>query len=370
MNSRLEGIFAFADRLPKVNSRVTLGEGHTPLIELPRLGEKIGVPGLAAKLEGFNPTGSYKDRIAALSMSLALDQGLRGWVATSSGNAGTSLAAYGVRAGLPGFVSVSPDIPREKLLPILASGTRVVRVEGVGTAGTAQAAGIHFAVIRDFATVHRLFLGITAHRFNPEGMRGADTIGFELADSDLDIVVVPTGGGGLVTAIARGLADSGSVIRVVIAQPEGASPIVQYLDDHISEPRVDSCDSDVSGLQLPDPPDGTLAAAAARRSKGWGSATPDADIFEAQQLLAHTEGLLVEPASATSLATTIQDRRDGRIDPSDRVGLILTATGLKDLASVERDVSPPPEVHPTALDSALTSWSQSFALSAMRDGDG
>lgn len=331
----MAGIGRYRQELPTVHEFVSLGEGDTPVVSLERIGRDVGLPRLAAKLEGMNPTGSYKDRVAAMSMGLAKDAGKRGWIATSSGNGGAALAAYGNRAGLPGFLCVVPNIPREKLLAVLAYGVVVVKVTGVGDLGNADVERTLFQAVHDTAQAHDLFLGVTAHRFNADGMRGVDTITYEIVDAgyDVDYVYVPSGGGGLVSGIARSVHHRGVSMRVVIAQPAGCAPIVEFIEGRRAIPVVDSCTSRISGLQLPSPPDGELAAENVARTSGWGTAVSDAAIHRAHRLLARTEGLHVEPASATALAAAIEDRRTGRLPADAEVLLILTATGLKDLSS-------------------------------------
>jgi threonine synthase len=331
------GIGRYASELPSVGRIISLGEGNTPVIPLERLGRRFGLPRLAAKLEGFNPTGSYKDRIAAMSMALALEAGKRGWIATSSGNAGAALAAYGNRAQLPGFLCVVPSIPREKLLSVLAFGVTVVKVAGVGDGGTPDSEQSLFRAVRETAERNDLFLGVTAHRFNPDGMRGVDTIAYELADTGYnpDYAYVPTGGGGLVSGIARGVLQRGLSTRVVIAQPSGCAPIVEFIEGRLATPVIDGCSSRISGLQLPSPPDGELAANNVARTSGWGTAVSDAAILEAHRYLAEIEGLHVEAASATALAAAVEDRRRGRLPEDAAVILIVTATGLKDLSTSE-----------------------------------
>lgn len=349
------GLARFADRLDLPGPLVTLGEGETPLVPLDRLGADVGLPRLTAKLEYVSPSGSYKDRIAAVSMTHARAAGQRGWVATSSGNAGMALAVYGARAGLTGTLFTSVSIPREKLLPILAMGVTVHRVMGVGDGGGERAETLMFAGVKAGAARHDLFLGITAHAFNPQGMRGADTIAYELHEAapDTRAVYIPTGGGGLATAVVRGLHEFGSDIAVVVCQPSGCAPIARYLDGAIIAPLIDTCDTLVSGLQLPAPPDGALAAEAVRASGGWGTAASDADIRAAQRALAGREGIFVEPAAATALAAAIADRKAGRIGPDDRVVLLLTGAGTKDLNSIEGSVKIPPPVAPEAVESLV-----------------
>lgn len=337
---------------------VDLGEGDTPLVALPRLGQRIGLPRLRAKLETVNPTGSYKDRIAASSMALALQRGHRGWIATSSGNAGAALASYGARAGLPGLLLVMPSIPREKLLPAQAVGTRVVRVDGVGTGGGADEMARMFAAVSAAAERYDLFLAVTANALNPRGMLGADAIGTELARDPVvpDVVYVPTGGGGLSVCVARGLAATGASTAVVVAQPSGCAPIVGVLRGELDEPRIETCDSAITGLQLPLPPDGDQAIAAVRASGGWGTACPDDAILAAQRDLATLEGVFVEPAAAAGVAAAAHDRASGRIDADAEAVVVLTGAGFKDLATVERWIEPPAACRPVDLPDHIDGW--------------
>jgi threonine synthase len=328
------GLGRFAADLPKVDRFVSLGEGDTPMVPLPRVAARLGVGALWAKLESLNPTGSYKDRVAAMSVSLAAGTGKAGWIATSSGNAGLAMAAYGARAGLPGFLCLVATAPPEKRAPLIPYGVGLVTVSGVGGRASAAAEGDLFRQVTMAAEEHGLFVGITAHAFNPDGMRGVDTIGYELAEQlpEATHVYVPAGGGGLLTAVARGLRQRGMAARVIAAQPSGCAPVARYLDGEIPEPRIAACASGISALQLPNPPDGELAAAAVTGSGGWGTHIPDEQILAAQGRLAADEGLFAEPASAAALAAVIADARAGRVGAGDCVVLVLTGAGWKDLS--------------------------------------
>ena len=330
----IAGLARFAADLPHTDTFITLGEGCTPLLELPRLSDQLGHR-VSAKFEFLNPTGSYKDRIAAMSVSLAVAQGRAGWIATSSGNAGVAFAAYGQRAGLPGFLCIVDSAPTEKKASLVPYDTAVLAVEGMGDGGSPDAARRLMAAVADAAERHNLFLGITAHAFNPDGMRGADTIGYELAEQQRTTthVYVPTGGGGLLVAIARGLREKAVGARVIACQPDGCAPIVRFLDRELSRPIIGTCESKISALQLPHPPDGDLAAVAVVESDGWGTAVSDEAILAAQGMLAKTEGIFVEPASATSLAALIKDLKRGRLLAEDWPVLMLTGAGWKNLAT-------------------------------------
>jgi threonine synthase len=288
-------------------------------------------------------------------MTLAKERGLRGWIATSSGNAGMALAAYGARAGLPGILFTLPSIPREKLMPLLGLGVRLHMIEGLGAGASRTVEEAMFAAVSASAERFGLFLGVTAHKFNGDGMRGVDTLGYELHEEAPNIraVYVPTGGGGLAAATGRGLADAGSKAALVICQPTGCAPIAAFLNGEIDMPRVDRCDTRVSGLQLPSPPDGMLSADIARASGGWGSHADDEAAGAARLRLARTEGVFVEPASAVALACAIKDRESGRLSTEDRVVLVLTGSGLKELKSIEDSVSPPTRIAPDAIEAQV-----------------
>lgn len=307
------------------SDRLSLGEGGTPVLELDAIASHCGVPGIWVKAEWMNPTGSYKDRIASATMRDARRRGARGWVGTSSGNGGAAMSAYGARAGLPGFLCVAADAPPEKLQSIVPYRPALLPMTELGLTEMDE--------IGLLALEYELKLAITAYRYNPEGMAGAETIGQELADQgSFTHVYVPTGGGGLLVAIARGLTRAmARTPKLVCAQPAGCAPIVRHLAGLLPEPRTDACESEISGLQLAAPPDGLLAGEAVRRSGGWGCAVTDRATWDAQLLLARCEGIFVEPAAALAVAAIMNDIDAGRLTASDRPVAVLTGTGLKDL---------------------------------------
>ncbi|GAA1137133.1 threonine synthase [Kribbella jejuensis] len=324
-----------------MSETVCLGEGATPVIELPALARRLGVRSVSAKVETGNPTGSYKDRVAAMSLSLARSRGYRGWIATSSGNAGMAMAAYGARAGLPGFICLAGSVPPEKSLPLMAFGSGAVTVVRVQGAGRPEVDGHMFDQVRDAAQRHKLFLGVTLHAFNAEGMRGIDTIAYELAEQvpAATHVYVSVGGGGLLVAVARGLDRRGLQPRMIACQSSGCAPVVRYLDGAVAAVEVERSTTSISALQLPRPPDGDLAAGAVERSHGWGTAIDDAAILAAQRWLASAEGVFVEPAAAATVAALLADAEHGRLGPDARPVVILTGGGWKDLGRFSDDAS-------------------------------
>ena len=335
------GLSRFAADLPTVEEFVSLGEGGTPLLALDALAEKLNLRGLWAKMETYNPTGSYKDRVAAMSLSLARDRQKAGWIATSSGNAGLAMAAYGARAGIPGFLCMVASAPLEKRLPLMPYGIGLIGVEGIGAGSTKAAITSVLEQVDAAVARYDLYLAITLHSCNPDGMRGIDTIAFEIAEQMPSVThaYVPTGGGGLLAAIERGFRNRGRDVAMIACQPEGCAPIVQFLNGVTGEPEVAQCESGISALQIPNPPDGQLAAEAVARSHGWGTAASDVAILAAQRLLAATEGIFVEPAAAAGLAALLADVEGGLIEPADEPVLILTGAGWKDLSRFDADAS-------------------------------
>lgn len=355
------GLGRHAQYLPAVSDYVTLGEGETPLLPLVALARTLGLDRLTAKLETSNPTGSYKDRVAAMSLSLALDRGCRGWIATSSGNAGMAFAAYGARAGLPGFLAVVSTAPLEKHASMVPFGPAVAAVAGVGDGGTSNDGARLFRCVAEAADRHHLFLGITAHRYNPDGMRGVETISYELAEQapDAAVVYVPAGGGGLLVSVARGAERVSAGCAFVACQPSGCAPIVGALAGGPTA-TTDRCDTGISALQLPDPPDGAAAVESVTASGGWGVVVDDEEVYVAQQLLAELEGLFVEPAAAITLAALIADVKEGKVAKSDHIVLLLTGAGWKDLRRFSDKVGQVAPVPPDQLDRVVNEWAESM----------
>src|SRR5262249_31900861 len=212
------GVWRFRPRLPLGDAGhvVTLGEGDTPVIELPRWGASIGAPRAMAKLEQFAPTGSFKDRGMTLVVSRAVELGARELIEDSSGNAGASTAAYAARAELPATVYVPASAPEAKIKQIAAAGARVVRVEGP----------------REHVTEVALENGLregayyVGHNVNPFFSFSMTTFAFEL-DPLPDHIVMPAGGGSIYVGCWRGLRIMGAPMpRMHLVQPKGCCPIV------------------------------------------------------------------------------------------------------------------------------------------------
>jgi threonine synthase len=316
------------DRIPLRDKRnlVSLGEGSTPLVRL----DFPGVASMRVKCEHLNPTGSFKDRIASVALSIVRERGLAGCVGTSSGNGGAAAAAYAARAGVPAALFALADTAEPKLRQIRALGARVHLVEGLGhdPAATDHAA----TTIAEFAASRGLLPLLTGGRFSPEAMEGACSIACEIAEDapQTTVVYAPVGGGGLLSAIGRGLART--AIRVVGVQPAGCPTLRVALG--IGEPAP--CTTTISGLQVAILFDEPGAVEAIQGSGGHLTEVTDEQVAAAQRILAREHGLLVEPAGATAFAGALADAAAGRLSATDHVVLVATGAGYKDATALAR----------------------------------
>ena len=341
----LRGIWRYSAHLPirVPEHAVSLGEGGTPLLRSARLGIELGVPELHFKIEGSNPTGSYKDRIAAVGISRLRELGKRAWAATSSGNAGAAIAAYGVRAGLDGYLFTLEKAARTKIVQILAYGPQVFAVERLGYDPLVEQAT--WRNIRTICDANGWGMLVTARKFSPHAMEGVKTIAYEICEQlggVPDLVYVPVGGGGLLSAAWKGFVEwqaAGQIDRrprIVAAQPQGCDGIAQAWQAGRAVEPIAGCTSTISGLQLTAPPDGDLVLRALRESFGWATSVEDDATYVAQADLAAREGVFVEPAAAITLAALRADLASGRLRGDERVVCLLTGVGFKDASALQR----------------------------------
>lgn len=340
------GIWRYAAHLPlhDPDQVVSLGEGSTPLVRSDQLAAALDLPNLYFKLEGANPTGSYKDRFATVGMSRLRELGKGAWAATSSGNAGASMSAYGARAGVDGYLFTLEKASLAKIAQILTYGPRVMAVERLGYDPAVEAET--WGNIRQVCATNNWMMLVTAHAFSPHAMEGVKTLAYEtceqMGNEPPDVIYVPVGGGGLLRATWRGFVEwhaAGYIDRlprIVAVQGCGCDAVVQAWDEDRAMQPIPDCTSTISGLQLTTPPDGDLALAALRESNGWAVSVPDAATYQAQADLASREGIFVEPAAAITLAAVRADRESGRLQGNERVACWLTGIGFKDAEAVRR----------------------------------
>ena len=320
---------------------VTLLEGNTPLVPAPRLAEATD-PSLKIylKCEGFNPTGSFKDRGMTMAISKALEAGSRAVICASTGNTSASAAAFAARAGINAFVMVPRGgVALGKLSQAAIHGARVLMVEG----SFDQA----LAIVMQIAERYPVTL---VNSINPYRLEGQKTGAFEVVDQlgrAPDYHLIPVGNAGNITAYWRGYKEyqgagrAKDLPRMVGFQAAGAAPI--YENRVIAEPRTVA-----TAIKIGNPASWGPAVEAMKDSQGWIDIVTDEEILHAYRLLAREEGIFMEAASAASVAGLIKTVKSGRIERGSTLVLTLTGHGLKDpdtaLESASRPTTVPAEL--------------------------
>ena len=300
----------------------SLGEGDTPLVQSRRLGPDLGCAELYFKLEGCNPTGSFKDRGMVVAMAKALENGATGVMCASTGNTSASAAAYSAYCGLAAFVIIPKgEVALGKLAQAMAYGAKIIMVDGNFDAALALA--------REFTDQHPITL---VNSVNPHRLAGQKTAAFEVADllgDAPDYLFIPVGNAGNITAYWQGFVEyhdlgrSRTLPRMMGFQAAGAAPIVH--GHPIANPQTIA-----SAIRIGNPASWQPALKAKEQSNGVIAAVSDDEILEAYRLLSSREGLFGEPASAASLAGLIKSVRQGLDLTGRRVVCIITGSGLKD----------------------------------------
>jgi threonine synthase len=339
------GVIAeYADRLP-VGPRtpvVSLGEGGTPLVRAGHLSELTGCD-VHLKVEGANPTGSFKDRGMTVAISKAVEEGATAVICASTGNTSASAAAYAVKAGLSCVVLVPYGrIAAGKLAQALVHDARLLQVEG-GFDDCLRLA-------RDLADQLPVSLVNSVNAFRIEGQK---TASFEVVDAlgqAPDVHCLPVGNAGNITAYWKGYteyADEGRCERPRMwgFQAEGAAPIVRG-------ERVAAPETVATAIRIGDPASWAGAVAARDESGGLVHAVSDRAILDAQRLLSTREGVFVEPASAAAVAGLLQCHRSGLLDPGLLVVCTVTGNGLKDTETALREISIDTETVPADVGAA------------------
>jgi threonine synthase len=322
--TRWRGIIEeYRARLP-VSDRtpiVTLNEGNTPLVEAPRLSDEVGAR-VFLKVEGANPTGSFKDRGMTVAISKAAEDGAKVVVCASTGNTSASAAAYAARAGMLAAVII-PDghVALGKLAQALIHGAKVVSIRG------SFDDALH--VVRELGERG----GVTiVNSINPFRIEGQKTAAFEICDAlgnGPDVHCIPVGNAGNITAYWRGYCEyarDGIVStqpRMLGWQAAGAAPLVH------GEP-VPHPETIATAIRIGNPASWEGAIAARDESGGAINSVTDAQILDAYRMLASLEGVFVEPASAASIAGLLQAAKTGLLDRDETVVCTVTGHGLKD----------------------------------------
>lgn len=328
--------------------------GGTPVYRAERLGEALGFSDLRVKDEGLNPTGSLKDRASAVAVARALEDGRTTIACASTGNAASSLAGNAANRGLRTVIFVPSRAPAGKVAQLLVYGATVISVEGTYE----QAFGLSERAIAQHGWYNR------NAAINPYLVEGKKTVSLELAEQldwkAPDWVAVSVGDGCTIAGVYKGFYDLVEVgwldriPRLLGVQAEGCAPIYRaFTTGRDLEPSPENTLADSIAVGLPRNPDKALRAV--RASRGAMVTVTDAEILEAMSLLGRTTGVFGEPAGVTGLAGLRKAAATGVVGRDERVVVVMTGNGLKDIANATRAVPPPIRIppDPEALEWAL-----------------
>ncbi len=319
--------------------RLSLGEGDTPLVRARSLEAETGVAEVWLKVEGANPTGSFKDRGMVIAVAKAAEGGATLVMCASTGNTAASAAAYAARAGLRcAVVLPAGHVALGKLCQALAFGASVVAVRG----GFDEA----LRIVRELAATEGAAL---VNSVNPFRIEGQKTAAFEICEAlgeAPDALCIPVGNAGNITAHWKGFREAASTglasrtPRMLGFQAEGAAPIVRGA-------VVERPETIASAIRIGNPASWASAVAASHESGGAIEAVTDAEILDAYQLIAASEGVFCEPASAASVAGLRSRARAGGLRGVRIAVCVLTGNGLKDPEAAMRLAPKLREVDPT-----------------------
>ncbi|GAB6879555.1 threonine synthase [Halorubrum gandharaense] len=328
------GVWRYREALP-FELGVTLPEGDTPLHEVPRLEESVGVETLRIKHEGMNPTGSFKDRGMTVGVRVAEELGVGALACASTGNTSAALAAYGGRGGMETLVLLPEGkVAAGKIAQASLHGARILEVDGNFDAC--------LDIVQELAARGEAYL---LNSLNPFRLEGQKTIGFEILEAfeaDYgtypDRIVLPVGNAGNTSAIYKafrelvqsGAMDPAEVPKITGVQAAGAAPMVEAIENGADEVRRwEEVETRATAIRIGNPVNAPKALPGIRNTGGTAVAVEDEAITEAQRDLAE-EGVGVEPASAASVAGLRKLRDQGVVDDDEQVVCLTTGHLLKD----------------------------------------
>ncbi|AHF98420.1 threonine synthase [Halostagnicola larsenii XH-48] len=328
------GVWRYADALP-LDSGVTTQEGATPLYEVPRLENDVGVEALRIKHEGMNPTGSFKDRGMTVGVAVAKELGVDRLACASTGNTSAALAAYGSRGGMETLVLLpAGKVAAGKIAQASLHGARILEVDGNFDSC--------LDIVQELAARGEAYL---LNSLNPFRLEGQKTIGLEILEAFRDDygafpdrIVLPVGNAGNTSALYkafRELVQVGDlpledVPKLTGVQAAGAAPMVEAIENDADEVRRwDDVETRATAIRIGNPVNAPKALPGIRETDGTAVAVSDEEITDAQRDLAE-EGIGVEPASAASIAGLRKLRADGVVTDDERVACLTTGHLLKD----------------------------------------
>jgi threonine synthase len=342
-------MWRYAPLLPveEDSPRPPLQIGWTPLYHAERLGEKLGLSHLYLKDDGRNPTASFKDRASAVGVVKALELGYETITCASTGNAASSLAGLAASVGLKSFIFVPQRAPQAKVAQLLIFGARVIMVQGTYD----QAFDLCLEATREYPWYSRN----TA--YNPYLSEGKKTAALELCEQlgweAPDRVFVSVGDGCIIGGLWKGLKDLlalgfiDRLPRLVGVQAEGAAPLVRAWEEGGEEIEPLVPDTLADSISVGQPRDRVKALRAVRETGGQYVAVSDEEILEAMRLLGREAAVFAEPAGAAGFAGLSKLAARGEIDPEERIVVLVTGNGLKDVDSAIGATGQPEIIEPT-----------------------
>jgi threonine synthase len=337
-------LWRFHELLPVRSAEhvISLGEGMTPLVPLPRLGAAYDLPRLLMKDDGQLPTGTFKARGAAVGVSKARELGVKGIAMATNGNAGAAWASYAARAGLRAVIAMPADAPEITRLECAIAGAEVKVVRGhIGQCAD---------VVKELVATRAGYQDVSTLK-EPYRIEGKKTLGFELVEQlgwrVPDVIVYPTGGGVGLIGIYRALNQlrklgwiEAGLPRLVAVQSTGCAPIVRAFEQRaeVSEPWRDP-QTIAFGITVPKPLGDFLVLEALYASGGTAVAVADEQILAEQARCARLEGAVICPEGAAALAAARRLRESGWVDPHEEILVLNTGAGLKYPATLANSVT-------------------------------
>ena len=332
----------YRDRLPVAagTRAISLNEGATPLIELKSLPALVRKKvSIYAKFEGANPTGSFKDRGMTMAVTQAMEEGARAIICASTGNTAASAAAYAARAGIACFVLIPEGkIALGKLSQAMMHGSLVIQIRGNFDDG--------MRLVQEIAGALPVKI---VNSINPYRIQGQKTVAFEVIEAlgdAPDYHALPVGNAGNITAHWVGYSESAGADTLALKLPDGMR---KYRKQKLVERRpiilgyqasgaapivrgrpVENPETVATAIRIGNPVSWQQAVAASRESGGWFAECTDQEILHVQKLLAQTEGIFCEPASAIAVAGLLKDLELGKVGEGSTIVCTLTGHGLKD----------------------------------------
>jgi threonine synthase len=339
---RAPNLWRYHELLPVRSAEhvVSLGEGMTPLLDLPAFAQRIGVSRLRMKDEGLVPTGTFKARGAAVGVSRAAELGVTGVAMPTNGNAGAAWALYAARAGMASLIAMPVDAPAITRAECQVSGSELYLVDGlIGDAGKLIGAAVaERGGYQDVSTLKE-----------PYRLEGKKTMGYEIVEQlgwrMPDVIMYPTGGGVGIIGIYKALREmlelgwvSGELPKLVAVQATGCAPIVEAFKKGAreSEPFPDA-QTVAFGITVPKALGDFLVLEAVYDTGGTAIAVTDKELLAAQLELATAEGTFICPEGAACFAAAAQLREAGWLSGEDEVVVLNTGTGIKYPESVSVD---------------------------------